>query len=65
MGIMGIIIYSLFWLNLFNAYDINKFMFVKIDIDNVFGYLNELYFLPVEINVLIDEIIVVNDIFSI
>ena len=65
MGIIGIIIYSLFWLNLFNAYDINKFMFVKIDIDNVFVYLNELYFLPVEINGLMNEIIIANDIFSV
>ena len=39
-------------------------MFVKIDIDNVFVYFNELYF-SVEINGLIDEIIVVNDIFSV
>lgn len=31
MGIMGIIIYLLsFWLNLYVAYDINKFMFVKL-----------------------------------
>ena len=63
MGIMGIIIYSLFWLNLFNAYDINKFMFVKIDIDNVFVYLNELYFFSRD--KWIDGIVVANDIFSV
>ena len=64
MGIMGITIYSLLYWNLFVTYDINKFVFIKIDIDNVFVYFNELYF-SVEINGLIDEIIVVNDIFSV
>ena len=61
---MGITIYSLLYWNLFVTYDINKFVFIKIDIDNVFVYFNELYF-SVEINGLIDEIIVVNDIFSV
>ena len=65
MGIMGITIYSLLYLNLFVIYDINKFVFVKIGINNVFVYFNELYFLPVEINGLMNEIIVANDIFSI
>ena len=40
-------------------------MFIKIDIDNVFVYFNELYFLPVEINGLMNEIIIANDIFSV
>lgn len=44
MGIMGITIYSLLYLNLFVIYDINKFVFIKIDIDNAFVYFNELYF---------------------
>ena len=39
-------------------------MFIKIDIDNVFVYFNELYF-SVEINGLMNEIIAANDIFSV
>ena len=64
MGIMGITIYSLLYWNLFVTYDINKFVFIKIDIDNVFVYFNELYF-SVEINGLMNEIIAANDIFSV
>lgn len=42
MDIIGITIYFLFLIklifdrNLFNTYDINKFMFIKIDIKRVF-----------------------------
>ena len=51
MGIMGIIIYSLF-------------VFIKLNIKSVFVNFNEHYFLPVEIK-LVNVIIVANDIFSV
>ena len=63
MGIMDIAIYPLFYWNLFVTYDINKFVFIKIDIDNVFVYLNELYFFSRD--KWIGGIVVANDIFSI